>query len=92
MQKSRTIAKESLEKSEEFERRFHETDKHFVHLNETTGPTRRELNTLRSETISKSDQNTALQHTIEDDKLRRFAFFVFFVGKTLSLPSDKGWK
>jgi len=72
--KSRTIAKDSLEKSEEFERHFHETDKHFLHLNETTEPTRRELNTLRTELITKSDQNTTLQHAIEDEKLKRFIF------------------
>ncbi len=69
--KSRTIAKESIEKSDEYERRFHETDKHFIHLNETSEPTRRELNTLRTELVTKSDQNTIFQNTIEDEKLRR---------------------
>lgn len=70
--KSRTIVKESLEKSEEFERRFHETDKHFLHLNETTEPSRRELSSLRHEMLTKSDQNTALQHIIDDEKLKRY--------------------
>ncbi|CAF1029279.1 unnamed protein product, partial [Rotaria sordida] len=69
--KSRMIAKESVEKSEEFERRFRETDKHFIHLNETTEPTKRELNTLRFELLTKSDQNTVLQNIIEDEKLKR---------------------
>ncbi|CAF2069885.1 unnamed protein product [Rotaria magnacalcarata] len=69
--KSRILAKDSLEKSEEFERRFHETDKHFFHLNETTEPTKREINTLRFELLTRSDQNTVLQNTIEDEKLKR---------------------
>ena len=69
--KSRTIAKESVEKSEELERRFHETDKNFHHLNETTEPTRRELHQLRAELVSKSDQLTVLQHTLDDEKLKR---------------------
>ncbi|CAF3344287.1 unnamed protein product [Rotaria sp. Silwood1] len=69
--KSRMIAKESVEKSEEFERRFRETDKHFIHLNETTEPTKREINSLRFELLTKSDQNTMLQNTIEDEKLKR---------------------
>ena len=60
-----------MEKSEEFERRFHETDKNFLHLNETTEPTRRELHHLRSELVSKSDQMTILQHALEDEKLKR---------------------
>jgi hypothetical protein len=86
--KSRTIAKESLEKSEEFERRFHETDKHFTHLNETTEPTRRELNTLRTELVTKSDQNTIFQNTIEDEKLKRFEFFSFFLSSFIPSISD----
>jgi len=72
---SRTITKESLEKSDEFERRLHESDKHFLHLNETTEPTRRELHTLRVDLIAKTDQNTTLQHSIEDEKLKRFVCF-----------------
>ncbi len=70
--KSRSIAKDSLEKSEEFERHLHETDKHFTH--EPTEPTRREFNNLRIELIAKSDQNTTLQHAIEDEKLKRQLF------------------
>ncbi|CAF4196048.1 unnamed protein product [Rotaria sp. Silwood2] len=74
--KSRSVAKESLEKSQELEKRFHETDKHFeetirTHLNETTEPTRRELSSLRAELVTKSDQLTILQHTIEEEKLKR---------------------
>ena len=84
MFKSRTIAKESLEKSEEFERRFHDSDKHFSHLNETTEPTRREINNLRTELIAKSDQNTLLYHAIEEEKLKRFIFFFFCLTKSLS--------
>lgn len=76
--KSRTIAKESVEKSEELERRFHETDKNFHHLNETTEPTRRELYQIRAELVTKADQVTVLQHTIEDEKLKRFSFFFLF--------------
>lgn len=72
--KSRTIAKESAEKSEELERRFHETDRNFHHLNETTEPTRRELYQLRAELVNKSDQLTVLQHTLDDEKLKRFSF------------------
>lgn len=72
LNKSRIVAKESLEKSEEFERRFRETDKHFLHLNETTEPAKRELNTLRFELITRSDQNTVLQNMIEDEKLKRY--------------------
>ncbi|CAF3649586.1 unnamed protein product [Rotaria sp. Silwood1] len=77
--KSRAVAKESLEKSQELERRFHETDKHFeetmrTHLNETTEPTRRELSSLRAELVTKSDQVTILQHTIEEEKLKRQRF------------------
>ncbi|CAF2635951.1 unnamed protein product [Rotaria sp. Silwood2] len=83
--KSRMIAKESVEKSEEFERRFHETDKHFIHLNETTEPTKREINTLRFELLTKSDQNTMLQNTIEDEKLKRFLKHGF-KGAILALP------
>lgn len=71
LHKSRAIAKESLEKSEEFERRFHESDQHFLHLNETTEPTRRELNTLRIDLLAKTDQNSNLQHQIEDERLKR---------------------
>ena len=70
--KSRVITKESLENSEEFERRFHDTDKHLVHFNETIEPTRRELNALRSELTTKSEQNAKLQHTVEDEKLKRY--------------------
>ena len=77
--KSRTIAKDSLEKCEDFERRFRETDKNCVHLNETTEPTKRELNTIRSELITKSDQNTELHHTLEDEKLKRFYLISIFV-------------
>ncbi|CAF0987761.1 unnamed protein product [Rotaria sordida] len=74
--KYRAVAKESLEKSQELERRFHETDKHFeetirTHLNETTEPARRELSLLRAELVTKSDQITILQHTIEEEKLKR---------------------
>lgn len=74
--KSRTVAKELLEKSQEFERRLLETDKHFedtirTHLNETTEPTRRELNSLRAELVTKSDQITHLQNIIDDERLKR---------------------
>ncbi|CAF3948788.1 unnamed protein product [Rotaria magnacalcarata] len=74
--KSRAIAKESLEKSQELERRFHETDKNFeetirTQINETAEPTRRELNLLRAELVTKFDQITSLQHTIEEEKLKR---------------------
>ncbi|CAF4644337.1 unnamed protein product [Rotaria socialis] len=73
---SRAIAKESLEKSQELERRFHETDKNFeetirTQINETAEPTRRELNLLRAELVTKSDQITRSQHTIEEEKLKR---------------------
>ncbi len=81
--KSRSLAKESLEKSQEFERRFLETDKHFedtirTHLNETTEPTRRELSSLRAELVTKSDQITHLQSVIDDEKLKRYKFLFFF--------------
>ncbi|UJR30108.1 hypothetical protein I4U23_017649 [Adineta vaga] len=74
--KSRAIAKESLEKSQELERRLHETDKHFEdtmrnHLTETTEPTRRELMSLRAELVTKSDQVTLLQYAIDEEKLKR---------------------
>ncbi len=74
--KSRTVTKELLEKSQEFERRLLETDKHFedtirTHLNETTEPTRRELNSLRAELVTKSDQITHLQNIIDDERLKR---------------------
>jgi hypothetical protein len=71
--KSRTIAKESLDKSDEFERRFHDTDQDFIHLNEAT---ERELTTLRTELITKSDENTTLHHIIEDEKLKRFYLMI----------------
>ena len=70
--KSRSIARESAERSEEYERRCQETDKHFLHLNEATEPARRELHQLRAELVTKSDQITMLHHTIEDEKLKRF--------------------
>lgn len=58
--KSRTIAQQSVEKSEELER-----------LNESCEPTRRELLTLRSELVARSDQVTLLQHALEDERLKR---------------------
>ena len=66
-----------MEKTQELERRFHETDKHLeetmrLHWNETTEPTRRELASLRSELMTKSDQVTRLQHALDDDQLKRF--------------------
>jgi len=74
--KARLTAKESSEKSQELERRLAETDKHFeetvrTHLNETTEPTRKELNSLRTELVTKSDQITFLQNAIDDEKLKR---------------------
>ena len=63
--KSRTIAQQSVEKSEEFERRLHEQ------LNESSEPTRRELLTLRSELVTRADQVTLLQHALEDERLKR---------------------
>ena len=76
------MAKESLEKSQELERRFHETDKHFEEtirtvLNDTTETTRRELTSLRAELITKSDQLTFLQHFIEEEKLKRYLMLFF---------------
>lgn len=75
--KARATAKESLEKSQELERRFHETDKRFeeslrIHLNESTEPTRRELSTIRSELMTKADQLTVAQHALDEEKLKRF--------------------
>ena len=54
-----------------------ETDKHFedtirTHLNETTEPTRRELNSLRAELVTKSDQITQLQNTLDEEKLKKY--------------------
>ncbi len=82
--KSRSIVKESLEKNQELERRFHETDKHFedtvrIHLNETTEPTRRELSLLRAELVTKSDQITFLQNAIDEEKLKRYFYFYFII-------------
>jgi uncharacterized protein YeaO (DUF488 family) len=59
------------------ERRFHETDKHFEetmrhHLTESTEPTRRELTSLRTELVTKSDQVTLLQYAIDEEKLKRY--------------------
>jgi hypothetical protein len=73
------MAKESVEKGQELERRFHETDKHFqetirTHLTETAEPTRRELTSLRAELVTKSDQVTFLQHAIDEEKLKRYLF------------------
>ena len=75
--KSRAIAKESLEKSQELERRLHETDKNFEetirnHLTESTEPTRRELMSLRAELVTKSDQVTLLQYALDEEKLKRY--------------------
>lgn len=66
-----------MEKSQELERRLAETDKHFedtirTHLNETTEPTRRELNSLRAELVTKSDQITQLQNALDDEKLKKY--------------------
>ena len=77
LSKSRALAKESQEKSQELERRFQETDKHFeetlrLHWNETTEPTRRELASLRSELMTKADHVTRLQHTVDEEQLKRF--------------------
>lgn len=75
--KSRAAAKESLERAQELERRIQETEKHFeesmrTQWNETTEPTRRELASLRSELMSKSDQVTRLQQNIDEEQLKRF--------------------
>lgn len=77
LHQARLSAKESLEKTQELERRVHETDKHFeetirIHFNESTEPTRRELSSLRAELVMKSDQVTHLQHAIEEEKLKRY--------------------
>ncbi len=82
--KSRSIVKESLEKNQELEKRFHETDKNFeetirIHLNETTEPTRRELSLLRAELVTKSDQITFLQNAIDEEKLKRYFYFYFII-------------
>lgn len=70
---SRTIAKESFEQNEDF-------DQQFLYLNGTAEPVKRELNTLRIDLITKTDQNNTLQHNIEDEKLKRLArnFFRYF--------------
>lgn len=78
--KSRAAAKESFERTQELERRFQETDKQLeetmrIHWNETTEPTRRELTSLRSELISKSDQITRLQHNMDEEQLKKFVSF-----------------
>lgn len=70
------MAKESLEKSQELERRLAETDKHFedsirTHFNESTEPTRRELNSLRAELVTKSDQVTQCQNLLDEERLKR---------------------
>lgn len=75
--KARAVAKESMEKNQELERRVNENDKNFEetirsHINEAAEPTRRELNSLRAELINKSDQTTSLQHIIEGEKLKRY--------------------
>ena len=69
-----------MEKSNELERRFHETDKRFeealrIHLNESAEPTRRELSSVRSELMTKAEQLTATQHAVDEEKLKRFVFY-----------------
>ena len=77
LMKSRAVTKEALEKNQELERRFHETDKHFedtmrTHLIESAEPTRRELTSLRAELVTKSDQVTLLQYAVDEEKLKRY--------------------
>lgn len=87
-----------MEKSQELERRFHETDKHLeetmrLHWNETTEPTRRELASLRSELMTKSDHVTRLQHALDDDQLKRFVVaFRRKENKVISLCLDNDWR
>jgi len=42
------------------------------HLTESTEPTRRELTSLRTELVTKSDQVTLLQYSIDEEKLKRY--------------------
>ena len=82
-----------MEKSQELERRFLETDKQFeetmrTQLNETTEPTRRELNSLRSELVTKSDQVTHLQNVLDEEKLKRYIESFTFVNAFSSSSSS----
>lgn len=55
-----------------------------IHLNETTEPTRRELSSLRAELVTKSDQVTFLQNAMDEEKLKRYSFKVFFKNEIFS--------
>jgi hypothetical protein len=74
--KSRALARESLERSQELERRINDTDKQFeetmrIHWNEANEPVRRELATVRVELLSKSDHVTQCQKMLDEEQLKR---------------------
>ncbi|CAF0938246.1 unnamed protein product [Didymodactylos carnosus] len=74
--KTKASAKEANEKSAELEKRLYELDKHLeenlrTQLSECTEPSRREISSIRGELITKSEQLTIVQHSLDEEKLKR---------------------
>ena len=48
-----------------------------THSDQANCSIKRELLVLRNQLITKSDENTILQHSIHDERLRRFVYYYY---------------